>query len=134
MGSLRSSPMIFISYNPSGLMILVHGAKFENQVIGLLKTSVIITHEYLLKWRQVIIFWIATMLSVSLEKGRKAWVQYGSEHVNLLINFVKVFWLVDDNLLRPILTMKILKITYSSVKNRTKEPWLMWFSYYKFAS
>lgn len=85
-------------------MVLVHGAKFEYQVIGLLKTSaiMIITQEYLLKWRQVIIFWIATMLSVSLEKTHKAWVQCGSEHENLLINFVKVFWLVDDNLLRPI--------------------------------
>lgn len=72
--------------------MLVHGAEFKKQVIGLLRTSaiMIITHQYLLKSRQVITFWIVNMLSISLEKTHKAWVQCGFEHRDL-INFVKEF-------------------------------------------
>lgn len=72
--------------------MLVHGAEFKEQVIGLLRTLVIMifTHQYLPKSRRIFTFWIANMLSISLEKTRKAWVQCDFEHRDL-INFLKEF-------------------------------------------
>ena len=53
--------------------------------------------------------WMTTWPSIFLEKAHKVWKQSGFQHRNLLISSVKEFLPWDDNVLRPVLPMKITK-------------------------